>query len=199
MNESDSSDLYQYYCTECRGFIVHEDKICPHCGADTSRFIEQEDHPSQEINPERARVMARKQTLGVIGSLVLFVGVFTPIISLPFVGSVNYFQNGKGDGVIILALAIVSLILTLTRRYGGLWFTGLGSLAVMIFTFINFQTRMSEVKAQMETQLSGNPFRGIADIALQSVQIQWGWAVLIVGAGLVIAAAAIKTPQSDDA
>jgi hypothetical protein len=199
MEESDSSDLYQYYCTECGGFIVHEDKICPHCGADTSHFIEQEDDVFQEEDPDFERVMARKQTLGLIGSLVLFVGVFTPIISLPFVGSMNYFQNGRGDGVIILALAIVSLILTLTKRYGGLWFTGLGSLAIMIFTFINFQTRMSEAKAQMETQLSGNPFRGIADIAMQSVQIQWGWAVLIVGAGLVIAAASIKTPYFDDA
>ena len=133
--------------------------------------------------------------LGVIGSLVLFVGVFTPIISLPIVGSMNYFQNGKGDGVIVLALAIASLILTLTKRYRGLWFTGIGSLAVMIFTFVNFQMRMSDAQAQIESQLSGNPFRGLTDIAMQSVQIQWGWALLIVGAGLVIAAAAIKTPD----
>jgi len=137
--------------------------------------------------------------LGLIGSLVLFVGVFTPIISLPIVGNMNYFQNGKGDGVIVLALAIVSLILTLTKRYRGLWFTGIGSLAVMIFTFVNFQMRLSDAQAQVESQLSDNPFRGLADIAMQSVQIQWGWAVLIVGAGLVIAAAAIKTPDFQDA
>jgi hypothetical protein len=154
---------------------------------------------SQQRNPDLDRIVARKQMLGLIGSLVLFVGVFTPIISLPIVGTMNYFQNGKGDGVIVLALAIVSLILTLTKRYRGLWFTGIGSLAVMIFTFVNFQMRMSELQAQMESQLSGNPFRGLADMAMQSVQIQWGWAVLIVGAGLVIAAAAIKTPDFQDA
>lgn len=153
----------------------------------------------QRRDPDLDRVMARKQMLGLIGSLILFVGVFTPIISLPIVGTMNYFQNGKGDGVIILALAIVSLILTLTKRYRGLWLTGIGSLAVMVFTFVNFQMRMSEMQAQMESQLSGNPFRGLADIAMQSVQIQWGWAVLIVGAGLVIAAAAIKTPLFQDA
>lgn len=146
----------------------------------------------QRKDPDLDRVLARKQMLGLIGSLILFVGVFTPIISLPIVGSMNYFQNGKGDGVIVLALAIVSLILTLTKRYRGLWFTGISSLAVMIFTFVNFQVRMSDMQTQMESQLSGNPFRGIADMAMQSVQIQWGWAVLIVGAGLVIAAAAIR-------
>jgi RNase P subunit RPR2 len=153
----------------------------------------------QRREPDLDRVMARKQMLGLIGSLILFVGVFTPIISLPIVGSVNYFQNGKGDGVIILALAIASLILTLTKRYRGLWFTGMGTLSVMVFTFVNFQMRMSEMQTQMESQLSGNPFRGLADMAMQSVQIQWGWALLIVGAGLVIAAAAIRTPDLQNA
>src|SRR6266508_2104667 len=84
----------------------------------------------QQRNPDWDRVMARKQMLGLVGSLIMFVGVFTPIISVPIVGNMNYFQNGKGDGVIVLALAIVSLILTITKRYRGLWFTGVASLAV---------------------------------------------------------------------
>ena len=62
----------------------------------------------------------------------------------------------------------------------------------MVFTFVNFQMKMSDINAQMETELAGNPFRGIADMAMQSVQLQWGWALLIVGAALVITSAAIK-------
>jgi hypothetical protein len=138
--------------------------------------------------------MGTKQMLGLIGSIVLFIGVFTPIISVPIIGNMNYFQNGKGDGTIILVLAVVSLILVLSKKFKGLWFTGLGSMAVMAFTFINFQMRMSDVKAQMNANLAGNPFRGLADMAMQSVQFQWGWALLIVGAALVISSAAIKEP-----
>jgi len=130
--------------------------------------------------------------LGLIGSAVLFVGVFTPIVSIPLIGNMNYFQNGKGDGVIILVLAVISLILVLLKKFKGLWFTGLGSIAIMTFTFINFQMALYNTKTQMETELTGNPFRGIADMAMQSVQIQWGWALLIIGAVLVIASAAIK-------
>lgn len=136
--------------------------------------------------------MDTKQMLGLIGSIVLFVGVFTPIVSIPIMGNINYFQNGKGDGTIVLVLAVGSLILVLAKKFKGLWFTGLGSMAVMAFTFINFQMKMSDVKAKMETELAGNPFRGLADMAMQSVQLQWGWALLIVGAGLVITSAAIK-------
>lgn len=134
--------------------------------------------------------------LGYTGSLTLFVGVFTPIISLPIVGSVNYFQNGQGDGTIVLFMAIFSLILTFSERFWALWFPGIVSLALLLFTFLNVQTRLSEAKTQMESQLSGNPFRGLADVAMQSVQIQWGWAVMVIGAGLILAAAAIGTPTS---
>ncbi len=136
--------------------------------------------------------MSTKQLLGVIGSIVLFIGIFMPIVSVPIMGNMNYFQNGKGDGTIVLVLAGISLILVLAKKYNGLWFTGLGSLGIMLFTFINFQTKMSQAKADMEAQLAGNPFRGLADMAMQAVQLQWGWAVLIVGAALVIAAAAMK-------
>lgn len=47
----------------------------------------------------------------------------------------------------------------------------------------------------MESELAGNPFSGIADMAMQSVQLQWGWALLVIGAALVIASAAVKENQ----
>lgn len=144
----------------------------------------------QDAAPNNVNII--KQLFGLIGSAVLFVGVFTPIVSIPLMGNLNYFQNGKGDGVIILVLAIISFILVLLKKFKGLWFTGIGSVAIMIFTFINFQIALSSSKMQIETELSGNPFRGIADMAMQSVQIQWGWALLIVGAIFVIVSAAIK-------
>jgi len=44
----------------------------------------------------------------------------------------------------------------------------------------------------MKSQLADNPFRGLADMVMQSVQLQWGWALLIVGAAMLIASAALK-------
>ena len=51
---------------------------------------------------------------------------------------------------------------------------------------------MSQFKAEMELELTDNPFRGLADMAISSVQLQWGWALLVVGAALVIISAALK-------
>jgi len=136
--------------------------------------------------------MNQKQLLGIIGSAILFVGVFTPIVSAPFVGGLNYFQNGKGDGTIILALALISLVLALLKKYKGLWFTGIGSAVVLLFTFIMFQIRVSEMQSEMDRQLAGNPFADIAKSMAGSVQLQWGWALLVVGAVLLMCGAAIK-------
>ncbi len=177
-----------YFCTQCKTIINPKNSFCPNCGAYKTGFIDPEDQNNRLVRTDNDR----QQMFGIIGSIVLFVGVFTPIISVPVVGSLNYFQNGKGDGVIVLVLAVISMVLVLAKRYGGLWFTGVGSLALMLFTFVNFQVRVSQMREEMETKLAGNPFRGIADVAMQSIQIQWGWAVLIIGAALLITAAAMR-------
>jgi hypothetical protein len=80
--------------------------------------------------------MVPRQLLGIIGSAILFVGAFAPIVSVPQAGSLNYFQTGKGEGAVILLLAVASLVLALLKKYKGLWFTGLGSAAVLLFTLI---------------------------------------------------------------
>lgn len=136
--------------------------------------------------------MKTKQLLGLIGSIVLFIGVFMPAVSVPIMGNMNYLQNGEVDGTIVLLLAVVSLVLVLAKRYKGLWFTGLGSLGVLLFTFINFQLRKSQARAGMKSELAGNPFREVIDMAMQSIQLQWGWVLLIVGATLLIVSAALK-------
>jgi hypothetical protein len=38
----------------------------------------------------------------------------------------------------------------------------------------------------MESDLKDNPFSGLAEMAVQSVQIQWGWLLLLGGAGCMI-------------
>lgn len=136
--------------------------------------------------------MKVKQRLGLVGSIILFLGVFAPIIRLPIVGNLNYFQNGKGDGVIVLLLSAMSLVLVLTKHYRALWFTGLGSMAVTIFTFVMLQLKLSNMRSQMATELAANPFRGIADLAMHSIQLQWGWALLTLGVACVIASATAK-------
>lgn len=129
--------------------------------------------------------MKDTKTIALIGAALLFVGAFMPVISMPIVGSVNYFNNGKGDGVVIIVLAVATAVLAGTGRTQHVLWTGLGSFALLLYTFIRLQSAMSEMRSRMDSELGDNPFRGLAEAAVNSVQIQWGWAVLLLGAGLV--------------
>ncbi|MGB8989707.1 MAG: hypothetical protein WCC37_24130, partial [Candidatus Sulfotelmatobacter sp.] len=84
--------------------------FCPFCG----KTLTEADRPTLEIprtdeQPSQAEFLAgaanekssrTKQILAILGALLLFVGVFLPIVSMPIVGSLNYFHNGQGDGTI---------------------------------------------------------------------------------------------------
>ena len=138
--------------------------------------------------------MDERQKFGFAGAGLLLLGVFAPLFSAPVIGSQNYIQSGQGDGIVILGLALITAIMVVLERYTVLWYTGLGSLLAIGYTFFEFQRRINDVRAEMAAELSGNPFAGLAEIALDSVQLQWGWAVLLIGAILILVAAQKGTP-----
>lgn len=142
--------------------------------------------------------MNPRQLTGLAGAGTLLVGVFSPLISMPFMGTINYFHNGKGDGTLVLVLVAISVALVLARQFKWLWLTGLGSLGIIAMSFFSFQRSMSEMQQKMNDQLAGNPFRGFADMAMQSVQLQWGWALLVLGAGLLLAGAGMNETHKVD-
>ena len=137
-------------------------------------------------------LMNTKLLLGVLGSSILFIGVFMPIISIPVVGNRNYFQNGRGDGAIVLLLAVLSIGLVISKRYKALWGTGLASLSVMSFSFFNVWSIMSQDSTELQSKFMADPFEGLAELAMQSAQLEWGWAVLMIGVVSVLTSAFFK-------
>jgi hypothetical protein len=142
-----------------------------------------------------ARVLPIRQILGLAGSVVLFLGVFAPIISAPVIGSVNYFKNGTGDGVIIIILAALSAFFSLREEYRGLIITGLLSIATLIFTFVMFRTRLSGLQEEIRlaSRYDTSVFGKLGETFVNSIQLEWGWAVLVIGAVLLLSAAFIRS------
>lgn len=136
-----------------------------------------------------------RQIVGIVGTIVLFIGVFTPIVSVPIMGNMNYFQNGKGDGTIVLVLAVLSLVSVLIKKDAILFFTSLGCLGTLTFTFVNFKIGMSRMLA--EASSSDDLFSGLAELAASAVQLQWGWALLVVGACLTLTPIFLKSTPED--
>jgi hypothetical protein len=134
-------------------------------------------------NPTRGRIC------GLAGAALLAVGVFTPIVRVPIVGSINYFRNGTGDGTVILVISALAALFAAVRQTG--WLLPLGTFAsgLLAIVFLSLRARMTDVQSSMVRDLADNPFRGIAEAMTQSIQLEWGWAVMVAGGLLLLVVA----------
>ena len=129
--------------------------------------------------------------LALVGAVLLFVGVFLPLISVPFLGSLNYFANGKGDGTLVLIAAVGAAVLAVRRRYHWLLVPGAAAIVLLAVMAVRVATVTSAIQ-QAAGSAADNPFlKGIGQALGQSVQLQWGWAVMGIGAVLVAAAGVV--------
>ena len=185
----------EFQCPWCGQELVAEATMvgdvvdCPVCGKRVRI-----DPPSA---PDEAPARDTRVNLlcGVLGSLILVVGVFLPIVRIPVAGTINLFRNGEGDGVYILALALISLALTLRRAFRWLCVTALLALLIVGADFLDSMLKIRKAKASMATELEGNQFRGLAEAALQGVEMQWGWGVLLAGVVLLLIAASFTSER----
>ena len=193
VNEAASGDVLEA-CPACSAIYSKVER------AAESRAMEVEERSVSVARPRSSAAdgdgaadgFSQRQWVAFVGAAVLAVGVFAPLISGPMGISINYFANGKGQGVFVLAMAACSLGLARARRYPLLWATGGLSATAVAYSFWRIQTGMAKAKETMTSSLQGNPFRGLAEMAAESFQMQWGWAVLAIGAVLVLVSAGMK-------
>ena len=148
--------------------------------------------PKEKVSPSKLNVTINQQSIeldpihlsGIIGSTILFLGTFTPLVKLPIVGSLGL--TNSSIKAFIIACAVGSLILTLKKMYKWLTLTGLGAALTVTYIFLDFLMRIEDAKSSMDGELASNPFRGLADVAIESIHLEWGWLFLFVGAGLII-------------
>jgi hypothetical protein len=170
-------------CPFCAEDIQDAALVCKHCGRE---LIAQNATPAKAIgHPPRGRL------LGFIGAGLLAIGVFTPIVRLPIVGTINYFRNGSGDGTVILVIAALAALAAAVQRIGWLLPCGVTSIGLLTVVWLSLRERMADIQRSTDRSLADNPFRGIVDAMSQSVQLEWGWAVMVAGAGLLLVAAFI--------
>lgn len=120
------------------------------------------------------------------GSGALIIGLFLPIFSMPMVGPVNLFANGGNlAGLLLLACAAVAAGLVLRLRTQDVIWPAVAACGILAFIFIRLQWVMAQMRDSLR-ELEDNPFAGLAQTAMGSMQLQWGWLVLIAGAGAMV-------------
>ena len=131
-----------------------------------------------------------RMLLAVTAAVLLVIGTFTPMVSVAFIGGIDYFREGYGDGYILLIMAGLSAALAVTGRWKQVLVPALGSLAVILWTFLGVQDTIAQVRSGAAAELTGNPHAGLAASVMQSIQLEWGWVLLFAGSGLLVYSAA---------
>lgn len=127
------------------------------------------------------------RAMGFAGAGLLIVGLFLPIATLPFLGSVTLMSNGFNFVAIgLLILGLLSGFLVWADRRGALIWTGGAALLTVIYMFGRLQWSMTQMRSSMAEELEGNPFAGLAQTAMASVGLQWGWLILAAGPALLV-------------
>ncbi len=133
--------------------------------------------------------MPKKQVIALFGAVLLLLGVFLPSLSFPIVGYRNYYEQAHWSGILLIAMALISAAIALVRCYRMLYLTGGISFGVLLYTFIDVQSNLHD--ANKEIDLDNDLFKELAKVGWRSVQMEWGWAVLLIGTLLLLVAAAM--------
>jgi type II secretory pathway pseudopilin PulG len=141
---------------------------------------------SEELNLDIVQLM------GFVGVAITILGIFSPILTAPVVGTVNYFKNGAEEAIILIVLMALSAFLLARKYYSWLYGSSVWAFLLVGGTFWYYQSLISDLKASTDRELAGNPFRGLADMAMAATGLSWGWFFLFLGTGLVVVAAYLR-------
>jgi len=141
--------------------------------------------------------------LGIAGCGALFVGFFCPVISVPVIGGMSYFtvlekQAEQGSfnelglcAVLVILASLASLFLAIQKQFAWLWATGAAAALAVVITFVSFMSMKQEMGRRLDTEMGDNPFAGLAQMAVEAIRLDFGLAIVLIGAGLLGAAAAV--------
>ena len=146
---------------------------------------------SEELNLDVVQLM------GFVGVAITILGIFSPILTAPVVGTVNYFKNGSEEAIILIVLTALSTFLLAKKHYSWLYGSSVWAFLLVGGTFWYYQSLIADLKASTDRELAGNPFRGLADMAMAATGLSWGWVLLFLGTGLVVMAAYLRKRKLD--
>ena len=146
--------------------------------------------------------------LGFAGAGALLLGFFCPIIRLPIIGSMSYLnvlglQLKKGDvneltiaAFLTLAGMVGGVVVAVVKRRQLFWLPAIAGATAALLTVAIFIRIQMDMSRNLDRNLKDNPFRGLAEALAQSVSLDIGIGVVVIGTALLIAAAVVPEKRA---
>lgn len=126
-------------------------------------------------------------TQALLFAVILALGCFTPLISVPFIGSVTATQFEFLAGYILLALAGHAAWLAWSGKIREVRWPGGIALCLVLAHSVNFLIGLKQTKVGTRGDLHDSLVGGLVEAVFQIEHLQWGWVPLVIGAsGLIV-------------
>lgn len=144
-------------------------------------------------SPVSPPVIGRKALLGYSGAALMVVGLFCPILHVPFFGGID-FLSVSGFGSLVIGVSAFAAAYARYQENDRIAFlSGLAALITVVITLLLILVRLANVHARLQQGLLGDPFSGIAEVGISAVHIDWGLLLLFL-ACMSVLASAVTTP-----
>ncbi len=158
-----------------------------------------DDQMGRVLEARNLKTDGKSQALSLIGAGAILVAAFAPILNVPVVGAITYF-NGNSQfalvmGVLLVALGTAALILALVEKYTWLYPIGFCALAIAVGALVSWKWYQAAAE-----RAPNAPASGLLDYFTQSASkglvgrssLSFGLPLLIYGAMLVMLAALLR-------
>ena len=123
--------------------------------------------------------MSRRSIFGLVSSIVLLVGAFLPIVQLPYIGTVNYWDLDNGAGKLVAVYAVAGIVLSVLGLERWLVLPAGIALLQVAVAYFDLDSRLRGSMGWFESLMKASGL-------YQSGSIMGvGWIVMIVGAILL--------------
>jgi hypothetical protein len=118
-----------------------------------------------------------KQLINILGAVCVIIGVFSPLYTVPIIGSISYAIQFQGEGYIMAGAAAVCLLCAFLKFY---WF----SIPTALLVIIDCTGTLSGIGSYLKQAAQSDNFlvRGLANTMSPS----FGFALLFIGAAFLI-------------
>jgi hypothetical protein len=113
---------------------------------------------------------------GIIGSVLLLIGVFVPLVNLPYYGGISLFEIQQPVAIAMLVLGAAHLVFCINRVAWGLYVTKVGVLVAIALGIYRSWGRVAD---------HGN---FVTSILKPSANVHWGTGLLAAGILVLMAA-----------
>ena len=151
------------------------------------------------LEARNLRTEGRSQSLSLIGSGAILLAAFAPLMNVPVIGAVTYFNGDSqfaiATGVLLVALGLASLTFALIEKYSWLYLPGFCSLLIALGTLISWKiylARANDSASAPPTGLLDYFTRSASKGIIGRSSLSFGLPLLIYGAVLLMLAALVR-------